>query len=166
MTGRSTALVVAVVVAACGPARPQSHDVLQRTAPAAVPGTLQAHLAYPDASVRFDPPPSGSKSTIQGGDVERMCGSGVSCESGPPDAVELALFSDDALGDSSSGTIHPEYQNVLAWALTWHHVDCIALGPPGRPTVPPAMANGCDFVSVVDASTGRQLITVRSSPAA
>jgi hypothetical protein len=44
----------------------------------------------------------------------------------------------------------------LVWALSWDGVNCMVMGPDGRPSVGSGVndATGCNFVSIVDATTG------------
>lgn len=125
-------------------ATPGSGDV----APAV--GALSATRTY--GPVRLDPPGADVAKTTALQAAALCTHRAAPCYGPNPQEVDLAAFSDPNTGDTRR----------LVWALIWSHVDCLPLGPPGRPTFGANVniTTGCDFVSFVDANTGAYFLAV------
>lgn len=103
--------------------------------------------SYPGFGATLDPP-GNAKPVVTASEAIALCGkagSQVSCEPGQPDSIELGILSDPGMG----------IDQRLVWAISWDAVNCMVLGPYGQPSSPPSFdATGCNFVSMVDATTG------------
>lgn len=122
-------------------------------------GALPAARNYPYAGIRLSPPAPGVIPAVTGAIAYAACKTSAPCLLTGSPTVELAIFSDDQFGFAEPGapaTTHP-FQNMLAWAITWHNTACEEHGPPGRPDLPANIANSCDKLVLVDAGTGKFL---------
>jgi hypothetical protein len=83
--------------------------------------------------------------------------------------VVLTRYSNSVYGEiQPDGSVKPDYQNVLAWAViyTGVHIDAIG-GPAGRTAPPPPPPGGtptCDFVFLVNATTGKYMTAFDECP--
>lgn len=120
-----------------------------------VTGNVLMPVSYPGTGASLDPPGS-LHPTLSAVAVLKFCSpvqSTVACETGPPRAVQLGLLTDAGMG----------IQAELVWAITWTGVGCDPMGPLGRPSPGPNVndATGCDFVTFVDARTGKNPEAIR-----
>ena len=80
-----------------------------------------------------------------------------------PHSVQLTLYSSSVYGEiQADGSVKPTYEDVLAWAVIYRGVPIHKIGgaPPIQtdlPTPSPAITPSCDFVFLVDATTGKYM---------
>ena len=126
-------------------------------APLPAVSSLQTARDYAGASVHFDPP-GAAVAAVAPGALVAQCGThpacydltlSAACSTGSPAKIELGKVTQTLGG--ASGT--------LAWAMSWPHVDCMAMGP--RPTTEPSsFRTGCEWVAFIDATTGKFIAAI------
>ena len=154
---RLALLVVAsvVAIAGCVAAGAASSQAL----PAGVERPVTPRT-YPTGGISLAQP-GGELATVNATSAYGVCASGeANCPVGPPGLAELALTTDSQYGDiKPDGSVTHSIQNRLTWVFTWNTIACpprLGPKPPAGQTNAPAV---CDWLVIVDAQTGRFLIT-------
>jgi hypothetical protein len=170
-----SSLVIAVVLAGCGPGA-QASQRQTRIENGSVVGGVQSTHAHVvvraskteiTASVARSPitylgtgslldAPGGATPVLTDAQAIAMCSTphyGVSCEAGPPASATLGKLVNAGMG----------IDGELVWALAWTSVNCELFGPWNRPAPGPLVndATGCDFVTFIDATSGSNPEAVR-----
>lgn len=119
-----------------------------------VVGDLSKPVDYPQFDVRLDPP-GRAVPILSATSAVASCSNphgGVTCETGQPMSVVLALLTDAGMG----------IERRLMWVMSWKSVGCDVMGP-GYASPGPLVndVTGCDFVTFVDADTGASFIAIR-----
>jgi hypothetical protein len=114
-------------------------------------------VTYPGFEATLDPPGT-AKPNLTPAEAVALCsqpGSDVSCETGQPSSIELGLLSDSGMG----------IDRLLVWAMSWDGVNCMLMGPDGRPSPGPGVndTSGCNFVTFVGATTGTNPMAIRGA---
>lgn len=110
--------------------------------------------------------PSSNAPGVDVASAYRTCISGeADCPAGAPRLAELASTTDDQYGDlDTNGTATHTIQGRLSWVFTWQGVAC----PPSLGPKPPgslaAAAPVCDWLVIVDAQSGKYLISYAGPP--
>ena len=97
----------------------------------------------------------------------RACISGAAdCPAGEPTSAELASVTDDQYGQTdASGTVTHTIQGRLSWVFTWQDIPCPPRLGPKPPASVVAAPSVCDWIVLVDARSGENLITYAGVPA-
>jgi hypothetical protein len=113
--------------------------------------TLSRPRDYSGSQVQLDPP-GNAVAVLSASAALAACSSdgSAACATGTPSKEELALLTDLGFGDDRK----------LVWAITWSGVNCMVLGPPGRPSSGLNMKTGCEWVTFFDARTGTYLLAI------
>lgn len=115
--------------------------------------------AYPDGGISLaDPQSRGAKVAIES--AYAACASGVAdCPGAPPAIAELALVTDSQYGQiQSSGAVDHSITARLSWVFTWTSISCPRRLGPKPPSRAPT-ASACDWLVIIDATTGEYLVT-------
>jgi hypothetical protein len=153
------------------PSEPRLPDGPPVSLPQPLPQRAVTEITHPKGGVRMSAPPVDVLPAVS---AEAAYQTFIRDGLRPLGAAEarqellLTMYSDDNYRDidPSSGKTTPRFQNVLSWAVVFHGVKPTVRGGATRsgerPTLDPSLR--CDFVYLVDATTGQYMTAFQDCP--